>query len=260
MNFRFFLLTTLIIALPGCVKKNNVHIPHLRALTSYIDFQESQEDITIRVKKLSESDCKALLGDRARLLFKKRRKQQPIYPIQISISNTSEHRILLKPENIDLQLTPYQDVARRIQHSSFLHAIGGVFFALVITAGLAAGSALALTSGGILTYLFGNALAAVSAPLLITGITASIVTPFFLVVGTPIISAARGVETSKENIMMRHELAQASFKRGLLIDPGNTIDTLIFVQRPHLKHAFTITLTNKTKKLIPFHVTLHDEN
>lgn len=249
----------LLFLLPSCAKKDNHHIPHLKPLTSYIDYAESRDDITLRVKKLTEHDCKPLFGNRTRLLFKKRNKRPPIYPIQLSITNKTNHRITLKPEDIGLILTDYKTVAKRIEHNTFLHALGGIVLGLLITGGLAAGSALAVMSGSIFTMLFGNALAAISAPLLITGVSVCLVTPFFLIVGTPIISAARGIETSKENLIMKRELVDKSFKRCLIVDSGQTVDTLIFVSKPDLKPSFMISIGPKEKQPITFHVTLHEE-
>lgn len=259
-NKNLFAFSLFLFVLPGCNHKKTHLIPHLRPLASYIDYQETQNGITLLAKKLTDHDCRPLFGDRARLLFKKRHKKQPIFPIQFSITNKTDHRIALKPEDIELELTNYKTVANRIEHNAFLHALGGCALALVITGGLVAGSALALTSGGILTLLFGNAIATVSAPLLVAGLSACIVTPFFLVIGTPIISTAKGVETSKENFMMRHELTNKSFKRSLLIDSGQTVDTLIFVDKRHYKSSFTVSFKSKNQEPITFHVTLHEND
>ena len=94
---KFFVLVFITVVLAGCAKQKKEHTPHLRPLTSYIDYQETRNGITLRAKKLSRDDCKSLFGNRAKLLFKKKRRRKPIYPIQLSISNESELPVALKP-------------------------------------------------------------------------------------------------------------------------------------------------------------------
>ena len=77
-----------------------------------------------------------------------------------------------------------------------------------------------LTSSGMLTALFGSVGAIVSVPLVVAGLSAAIVTPFFLVIGTPIVSTMKGVQSAQKNSIMKQELLNKSLSAELVINAG----------------------------------------
>ena len=248
--------------IPGC-KRKNIQPPYLRPLTSYVDYQKNKEEenVTLRAKKLSPQDCESLIGPHARRLFKKHRRRQPICPIQLSITNNDPQRSLsLEPKNISLSLTNAQTVVNRLQRDSFIQAFGGIAAGLFITGILAFGSIFALSASGMLLVIIGSMQAL--APLAVLGGSALLVTPFFLVVGTPIVSTVKGIQTSKQNYKLKKEIEEHSLDQSLIVEPGETVDTLIFVEKQKYKEKFAISLTNPENEheRINFHVQLHRDS
>lgn len=244
-----------ILFVPGC--KRPIHKqPYLRPLTSYIDYHTIKQGITLRVKQLSAQDCKPLLGERAHRLFKKHRRRRPVIPLQLSITNDTHNLAALDPKNIDLPLADPRAIATRLQRNSFIQAFGGIAAGLVVTTVLALGSVFALSASGILLVIIGSMKAL--APLALLGGSALLVTPFFLIIGTPVVSTIKGVQTTKNNQLIKREIKDHSLKHALIIEPHQTIDTLIFVEKSQFQQQFTITIANpeKAQEKISFHVTL----
>lgn len=260
MIYNFFLLLALSL-LPGCTKEKKIPIPRLRLLSSYIDYQETRRGITLCAKKLSVDDCKSLFGKRSKFLFKKSRRKQPIYPIQLSIHNQTESPISLKPKNISLSLTPCKEVMGRVRQNTTLQVVGGIACTVLAASLLVAGAVFALTSGGIFTALFGSMGASVAAPLIVVGLSAVIVTPFFLVIGTPVVSTLKGVHSAQKNALVKKELDAKTLSTELIIDPDQTIDTVIFVSRPQYQKNFTVAFTqpNTTTQITTFCVDLLED-
>ena len=121
-----------------------------------------------------------------------------------------------------------------------MQALGEILAGLAITGALVACSALALSASGILLMVIGSAKA--FAPAALLGSSALLITPFFLVVGTPVISTIKVVKTSRENNLIKKELKENSLKHTLLIEPHKTVDTLIFVSNQNYQQEFTITI------------------
>jgi hypothetical protein len=254
----FFILLPLL-AVAGCTKKAP-SVAYLRPLTSYIDTNTTKHGITVRAKQLSPHDCLSLLGSKAPRLFKKQRQRQPIYPIQLSITNHTNKLIALDPCHIELPLVNYHSVARRLHQNSVLHAAGGIFAGLLISSLLTAGSIFALSASGILLVIIGSMKAL--APIAILGGSALLIAPFFLVIGTPIASTVKGVKTAKNNQLLTKEIKAHTLRNSLIIEPNTTIDTLIFVSKRDFKNQFTIALCNpeNAKELIPFTIMLQNHS
>ncbi len=241
----------------GC-KHRALQSLHLRSLTSYLDYQKTQQGITLRVKRLCAQDCTSLLGEHAHRLFKKHRRRQPIYPIQISITNNTHTLAALDPKNIDLTLTDYHSVANRLHRNSFVQAFGGLVAGILVTGLLAASSIFALSASGMLLVIIGSMKAL--APIAICGGAALLITPFFLVIGTPVVSTIKGVQTTQQNRLLKKEIKNHALKHALIIEPRETIDTLIFVEKRNYQEQFSITLANpeNAQERIPFLVKLRN--
>lgn len=217
-------------------------VPYLRPLSSYIDVHLTQKKITMQAKLLSPYDCQSLLGSGARRLFKKHRRRQPLYPIQISVTNQSDKLIALNPANIDLPLVDYHTVIQRLYRNTFMNTVGSIIASLAITSLLAIGSVFALGTSGILLIVIGNMGA--FAPFAFIGSSALLITPFFLVIGTPVISTMQGIKTAQYNHQTKHEIKKHTLNDILVIQPFETIDTLIFVEKNKLKKEFTIKIND----------------
>lgn len=234
-----FILTLLF--LPSCKDPEKGKLG-MRPLTSLIDFEESKNEVMLRVKKLSAHDCDPILGPRSQRLFKKIRKRQPIWPIQISISNNSNKLISVKNGDISLKQQSYRSVAARLRKSSFTQVFGTIASSLLIGGFLALGSILALSASGILLLTTGSL--SITAPVAVIGSSALAAIPTFLLIGTPVLSTVRGIETSKGNKVIKQDIKNYALKDLIVIEPQQTADMLIFVAKPDFKEEFEVFVSN----------------
>ncbi len=251
------ILCALVGLLPNCKKKQNSH-SRLRPLTSYIDYQATKQGITVCVKQLCQEDCKPLLGNRAGRLWKKHRRRKPIIPLQLAITNQTNRLVALQPQDIDLKLTPYNTVARRLHRNSFIQLFGELFAGVAITGALVVGTVIALSTSGLLLVLIGNIKALIPAAI-ISG-AGLLIPPLFLTIGTPAISTWNVARTAKQNVAIKKELKSYSLRHALLIEPYQTVDTLIFVSKDNYKQDFEIAMRDPKlpQNRIPFKVKLQD--
>lgn len=257
------LITTILLAvltlLPSCAKKLPKSL-RLRPLTSYLDHQSTNQGITLRVKQLSAKDCEHFLGSSAHRLFKRHHQRQPIYPIQLSITNNTHELTSLKSENISLRLTDTKRVIRRLQKNSAAQVFGSIAAGFLATALIAAGSVFALSASGVVLLIAGSMQAL--APLAFLGGSALVVAPVFLLIGTPIASTVKGIESSRQNQILQQEIKISALKENLLIDPHQTVDTLIFIEKKNYKQKFSITFADPdhNQQKVTFLVHLRDPN
>lgn len=250
--YRIGIIAVILMIIPACKRPQAER--SLRSLPTLIDYHGSQSGIDLCVKKLNEDDCRSILGKPAQRLFKKFRKRKPISPLQISVTNNTDKLISLKPSDIDLPQVPYKKVARRLSNSSVLQMFGALFSSLFIVGFLAVGSCLALGASGILLFATGSL--TVTIPAAILGSSAAVALPLFLIIGTPVLSTVRGVQTARRNQSISRDIKQFSFHNLVVVEPHETIDMLIFVERAEFRPTFTIKVTHpeKAQRQITFNV------
>ncbi|EKD48907.1 MAG: hypothetical protein ACD_64C00072G0002 [uncultured bacterium] len=250
MNMRYFsqrmlpIVLCVTIFLPSCKSPEKQHLM-MRPLAALIDYFNSAQGITLRVKKLDKHDSGLLLGERSARLFKRFRKRQPIWPIQISLTNDSNKLISLKASDIDLKQVDYKQVASRLNNNSFTQIFGSIASSLLLGGLLAVGSFIALSASGILLLTTGSL--SITAPFAVIGSSALAAIPALLVVGTPVISTVRGIQTAKHNTMVRREIKNYSLKEQLIVEPYKTVDIVIFVSKSDYKSHFTIDVSHPEK-------------
>ncbi len=255
-SYRYLPILLLSVAfLPGCKNPEKGRLC-IRPLTALIDYYDSAQEVTLRVKKLDAHDCESLFGKRSQRLFKKIRKRQPIWPIQLSITNDTNKLISLKPSDISLPQMNYKQVASRLKKNSFTQVFGTIASSLLIGGFLALGSFLALSASGIILLATGSF--SITAPFAVVGSSALIAIPTFLILGTPILSTVRGVQTSQANQIITRDIKNYSLKNQIVVEPYTTTDMVIFVSKPQYKSQFTVNVSNpeQAKEKITFQVTI----
>ena len=142
-----------------------------------------------------------------------------------------------------------------------LQVIGGIACGIITSGLLIAGAFFGATFFEIFTTLFGTIGATIASPLLVAGLSAAIVTPFFVVIGTPVVSTMKGMKSVHKNTIIKRELKNKSLDTGLRINKGQTVDTLIFVSRSKYHNEFTLSLTQPrtNKEIATYDVELHKE-
>ncbi len=253
-----YILSCLVCLLPSCrdPSKSNFGI---RPLHSLIDYQETKDHVSLAVKKLDTYDCTLILGKRAARLFKKNRKRQPICPLQISLTNGTNKLLAIKPEDVGLPIMHYKAVAARLSQNSFAQAVGTIASSILIGAALATGSFFVLGATGLLVLTTGSF--NIVAPLAILGSAALAAMPTFLIIGTPVLSAIRGVQTAQINETIRKDIKHYSLKQEAIVQPYQTVDMLVFISKPFFKPVFPITISNpeNAEETIEFKVILPDQ-
>lgn len=256
--YRVSLIAVFVMLLPACKRPNAER--SLRSLPTLIDYHSSQSGVDLHIKKLNEHDCQSILGKPARRLFKKFRKRQPVAPLQISVTNNTDKLISLKPSDINLPQVPYKKIANRLSNSSVLQMFGALFSSLFIVGFLAVGSCLALGATGILLFATGSL--SVTIPAAILGSSAAAALPLFLIIGTPVLSTVRGVQTSRANQSITRDIKQFSLHNQVVVEPHETIDMLIFVEKLQFRPTFTVKVSNpeKAQEQITFNVRIPSLN
>jgi hypothetical protein len=249
------ILLVSIVFLPGCRNPEKEQL-RMRPLTALIDYYDSAQGVTLRIKKLDAHDCESLFGKRSHRLFKKFRKRQPIWPIQFSLTNDTSKLISLKASDISLPQMSYKQVASRLQKNSLTQVFGTIASSLLIGGFLAMGSFLALSASGIMLLTTGSF--SITAPFAVIGSSALAAIPTFLILGTPILSTIRGVQTSHTNQIITRDIKNYSLKNQLVVEPHTTVDMVVFVSKFQYKPQFTVHVSDpeNAEEKITFHVTI----
>ncbi len=241
-SYRIFSILILsFLLLPSCKDPAKGRLG-MRSLTSLIDYQDYKGGVTLRVKKLDQHDCETILGKPSHLLFKKFRKRQPIWPLQISLTNNTNKLLAMKPSDISLSQLSYKAVSSRLHKNSFTQVFGTIASSLLIGGFLAIGSLLALSASGILLLTTGSF--SIMAPIAVIGSSALAAIPTFLLIGTPILSTVRGVQTAQNNKVMKQDIKSYALKEQVVVQPYQTADMLIFVSKPNYKPFFQVKIIN----------------
>lgn len=231
----------LMLIVPSC-KNPHKEALQMRPLAALIDYFDSAQGVTLRVKKLDKHDSGLLLGDRSARLFKRFRKRPPIWPIQISLTNDTTKLVALKASDISLKQVDYKRVASRLNNNSFTQIFATIASSLLIGGFLAAGSFLALSTSGIVLLATGSF--SITAPFAVLGSSALVAIPALLVIGTPVLSTVRGVKTAQHNREVRQEIKKYNLKEQVIVEPHQTVDMVIFVSRVDYKSEFSIEVTH----------------
>ena len=95
IGFGLLALVALII-LPGCAKQSKIIIKKIQAVPAQdADYQQTQDNITLRAKMLEREECAQLTGRKKTKAFHKRTKV-----IQFTTVNNSTTPLLLKPKKL----------------------------------------------------------------------------------------------------------------------------------------------------------------
>lgn len=233
--------------LSGCFEKQQYYNHHMLSLTPHINFKSTKQNITLRAKRFNKQNCIQLFGSRGKKLITHRHKSS-IYPIQLSITNKSNNTLLLEDNNINIPIMKYNKVARRMQHSTTIRAMG------LLASGIALATITAL--GGF--TIIGIGIITATAPLAIIGAVACASAPFMLLVGTPVSTTVNSVKNLRVNTNIKKDIKNKSLVRNVIIKPGQKIDTLIFVKGQNYRNKFRLKLYNQEnpQEMVIFNVTL----
>lgn len=261
----FLLIGMSVALLPGFKRRSTpLPIPSLPEMGESVDYKEAKQGITLRAKRLSKPETEQILGKRAgrlwhqsRLRKTKRRKRacrsrktEQIIPIQLSIINRTDRSVTIRNEDIDLQLVDGKTVEKRLRRSSFFAAVGTAITSVAVMASL-----LALTNGLINIAFLGCCGGAKISPLLASSAYIGAIFfgygSMFTFLATPVVTTHKAMKTTTENKRVKKTIDKNSFENMIQVEPGQEVNTLIFVAEDDYKENFNIAIQDTA-----FNVTL----
>lgn len=233
--------------LPGCVKAPKYSAQKLSRISERsADYQETNKDVTLRIKKFSTDDCLSVFGDQGHYIS---RGKRGLYPLQLTITNNNINPWELTPEGIDLKLVPSSYVLNKMQYSPLgrffgYSALGVVTYCVCLATAI---PFVATTAFGVLPLAIPLGFACIGGGL--------------FTMATPFIALHQAIGTGEANNMIATDIKEKAL-RTLIIEPGNTENKLIFVRKKQYKEQFTITLQQDApgKECLTFKVDLKDNS
>ncbi len=221
------LVLPLILLLPGCASYQTHQLKNLATETA--QYEQINEQITVRVYQLNKRDANKLFDGRGYYLFS---KKKTYYPIQITVFNKSNDPVILLRENITLSLAPKEAIIKAMEYDVAARtAIPAALGVLGVLARIAAGS----------DSHYGNCATTVDS----VAIGAS----------SAAIAADQNTASKNANTLLAEDVDTKMLSSdGLVIKSFDKNTTLIFVEDNNLNNQFTINLQRANGTLIPFEV------
>lgn len=218
MKKQFLLLTSLLFLVPACSKKQaKIPIKKLPAL-EYADYQETQNNVTVRYKKLNICENEYLFGDKAKKVTKK------WTPLHLNVQNNSPYNVTISPQDIGLKQTSFKKVADKLNGTR--HVRSG-FFAFVGIAG-------AVATGFALPFWWMGESLKIVLPVLGIGTAATVVGP---------ISSHRVSAKSKVSVEQTTQALEEQTLHDIeIVHPDEQINKLFFVNKKKLKEKFPVNV------------------
>lgn len=243
-NYSIALLALCLISiLPAC-KRVEYHTKPLRQIDRSAEYTQTNQNITVAVKKLTPHQTRKLFNGRGRLLLK-RNKRLSMVPLQLAITNNSHRPISITGINSSLPFVKSAHVYNRIKFG---------YGTTVTTSCLGSAGASIIIAGGITL--------AVACPIVCPCYLIPIA--IYTIVGgaagtvalTPPVSYVRTMPTRKTNRHLYTDVIQKTDMSQEIIKPKEQKNYLMFVLNKNMKKQFDISLTTNTSNSIPFDVAL----
>jgi outer membrane lipoprotein-sorting protein len=198
-------------------------------------FEETKNDITVRAQKMARHQSKELFGPSAGHFEKTN-----ICPIQLTIKNDSEARILYDPAQTNLKFADNKSVASCLQY--YPATIGSLIVVLGLC-GIAAASLFAFP------FVFMSAYAGYLMPIAGAGL-ATIAGILILTPSTSIYYAKTGAIANQEIV---HDINSKTITAARTIKPHEELNAILFADKKSFTNTFEIIFENETnKEKIPF--------
>ena len=212
------LLLAGLVVLPGCMKVRKYHPQSLKMLRDKNMYSETKNNLTLRAKRLSESEKEYLFNKHIGQL-----EGNEFQVIYVSIHNMSGIRYELLPDSIDLERVSYTDVVKQMKKTS--------------TAGRAVASGLAGAYGAATAIRLGGEMMAPGCGILII--------PFIpmMCISTAIatITGIKAIESWRMNRRIDKDLKEKMLAETTTIIPYGHHEGLIFVRSLDYSPQFSVT-------------------
>lgn len=214
----------MVLTFSSCVKYNPTSLRKIKP--EHHDDEVIQQNVSIRTKNLSRHECKKLFDGRERPLFAAR-KSQRIYPIQLIIENNSGKSWVISPQQINLELVPYQQIYHKMRTSTGWRIAGGVIGGLFGLNALGATAATAARNGspGVAALAGLGQLA--------------------VLIGAPVATYKSAKSSKEANTELKDDLKKKTLYKDEVVKPGQFMRKIIFLMHKDYKPPFVITLENE---------------
>ncbi len=258
MNFAKLILSCtfigLLMSLAGCAKKSSYKPRNIQSLkeSAHVDYQETKELVTVRAKAFTNFDCDYIFGERADRITEGENKLQPV---QVSLENNSSLPVELHDENIDIPLVTTKEIIDRL--SSFNYKKAGICCGVGALVAFASAGALIISIPWLFAYMLFGGHASIILGWII-GLYGCAAAGGLLLIATPCMFIIDNCVSEKREI--RECIAKTDMGKTIIINPGKTVDVLLFVRKQQFKPTFNIALiTQKQNKKHQFTIRLPEQ-
>ena len=236
------LIGTLIILLPAC--KRPIYNPkNLSQVPVSPQYMNSQNGVTLQVKKLTKEEAQALFDGRGTRLLSKRK---PIYPFYLSIENNGSQILILDPKNISVRLANSQLIAARLYSHTSRRILAPLLIGIV-------GTTASFFAAAYITIL--GAIAVM--PAVVKAGYATLGLSGIFAIGSPTLSYYQGHHALAVNNAIDKDLEHKMLSEPVKIMPGQSLKKLIFIPRKSYNPSFTIDLVDQsTRQRLSFDIDL----
>lgn len=233
-----------LLVIPACGPK--YQSKQLKPLnTRSAQFEQTKDNVTLRVKQLNKQETNALFDNRASELFT---KNNPIVPLQITITNNSAKDLLFNKKTFTLDICNEHDVISRI---TFYDPTGRVLVKRTL-------SALGLGISGL--GIYPAAWLAVFIPPLGITLCYGLAGTFIYSCYSFITSDNEYDKCEKENIKIDDDFTHKTIEgNSVVIKANNEFTALLFANGKTFKPNFALTLSDSDNKKLAFDIDLRSK-
>ncbi len=233
--------------LPGCLHVPEYNRRSMRFIDESCSYHEVKNGVAIRAKCLTENNKKEIFGESSKQLSKA--KNGSIEVIYLSLHNLTRNTYLVSSAGVGMPIMPYSDIVQLMKTSTVGRLAGSValFYGASITTP-------ALLGAGILAAAHGIFL---GIPVMITG---------FVIGMTALVKLFKHQSSVKDSMKMNKriasDLAEKTMFEGVIIEPGDKYEGLIFVKSSEYNSRFSVVIHEKNNKYnkIIFDIDLQNKN
>lgn len=194
--------------------------------------QISTKEVDIRITTISKENTRALFARGMQLT----RKRRAIIPMQIDVTNTGTHELLLDAGSIDLPLVSPNEIVAQLSKNNFVpHLIASTSLTI-------AGVGLGIV-GGVFTFIS----ACFPNPAIITASAITVLSSSACLVGALKVIPEQQSDTNQYNSSIPYTLEQLALPEKTVLKPHEAVSGLVFVKQKDYQAAFDITLANAKK-------------
>ena len=223
------LLLAGLVMLPGCL-----HVPRYnRQSMSFIDescnYHEIKNGVAIRAKRITENDKEDIFGESSKYLVQSKNGSTEL--IYLSFHNLTKNTYILPFSGIGIPMMPYQDVVRLMKTST----VGRI-------AGITALGYVGCASPYLLMCgVWGIGLGAIIGfPIAAVGFGIGIFSLAHLIKYHSVVN-----DSIKMNKRIAYDIEKKTTTEGLVLEPGDKCEKLIFVKSSDYKPQFSVELLQR---------------